>query len=145
MTMFNRLLFFLFCFFIGMSSQAQHTRFTDAQAIAIRENKLILLLLSGEDWCAPCVKLKKKVWNEPDFQEFISREFVRLELYIPKQESYGPEWTVFKEYDELKNKYQAPFLPTILVLTPKGEVIQKIANEFSKKSILTQLKAVLGS
>jgi thioredoxin-related protein len=143
--MFNRLFFFFFCCFGGMSIQAQHTRFADAQAVAIRENKPILLLLSGEDWCAPCVKLKKKVWNEPDFQDFISKKFVRLELYIPKQGSYGPEWTVFKEYDELKNKYQAPFLPTILVLTPNGEVIEKIANEFSKKTILTQLKALLDS
>jgi thioredoxin-related protein len=143
--MFNRLFFFFFCCFGWMSIQAQHTRFADAQAVAVRENKPILLLLSGEDWCAPCVKLKKKVWNEPDFQDFISKEFVRLELYIPKQGSYGQEWTVFKEYDELKNKYQAPFLPTILVLAPSGDVLQKIANEFSKKTILTQLKALLDS
>lgn len=143
--MFNRLFFFLCCCFCAISATAQHSRFTDAQAIALRDNKPILLLLSGEDWCAPCVKLKKKVWNEPDFQEYISKEFVRLELFLPKQGSYGPEWTVFKEYDELKKKYEAPFLPTILVLAPNGELIQKITNEFSKKTILTQLKTLLNS
>lgn len=91
--MFNRLLLFLFCCFSAISAAAQHTRFSDAQTVALRENKPILLLLSGEDWCAPCVKLKKKVWNEPDFQEFISNQFVRLELYLPKQGTYGSEWT----------------------------------------------------
>lgn len=42
-------------------SQNWKTNFEEAKATATEQNKSILLVFSGSDWCGPCIKLDKNV------------------------------------------------------------------------------------
>ena len=49
--------------FIGTFTYAQNwqTTFDNAKTVAEKENKNILLVFSGSDWCGPCMKLDNVV------------------------------------------------------------------------------------
>ena len=44
-------------------SQDWKTSFEEAKKQAAADNKNILLVFSGSDWCAPCIKLDRNVWH----------------------------------------------------------------------------------
>lgn len=52
--------------FLSLSTafgQEWQTDFTKAKEIATAENKPIILIFQGSDWCAPCIKLDREVWS----------------------------------------------------------------------------------
>ena len=66
-------------------SQEKYNKFQDIKQIAQQENKNILIKFSGSDWCIPCIKLQKKVIDDPRFQEFISKNLVYVEADFPRK------------------------------------------------------------
>ena len=58
----------VFTSFLGYS-QNWKTNFEEAKTQAMNENKNILLVFSGSDWCAPCIKLDKTVWQSEEFKK----------------------------------------------------------------------------
>nr|MBP8157622.1 thioredoxin family protein [Flavobacterium sp.] len=73
--------FFLFAFvLVTTNSFAQNwtTNLEEAKATAAKENKNILLVFSGSDWCAPCIKLDKNVWQSTEFKTYADGKFVLL-------------------------------------------------------------------
>ncbi|HCQ12673.1 thioredoxin family protein, partial [Flavobacterium sp.] len=44
-------------------SQNWKSSLEEAKIEAAKENKQILLVFSGSDWCAPCMKLEKNIWK----------------------------------------------------------------------------------
>lgn len=57
--------------FVATISFAQNwnNSLEDAKTMAAKENKKILLVFSGSDWCAPCMKLEKTVWKSDVFKK----------------------------------------------------------------------------
>ena len=50
--------------------------FTEAKVQAESDHKMILLNFSGSDWCGPCIKLKKEVFESSAFQQYASEKLV---------------------------------------------------------------------
>ena len=44
-----------------------HTDLNKAVNISISENKPMMLFFTGSDWCGWCIRLKKEVFNYPEF------------------------------------------------------------------------------
>jgi thiol-disulfide isomerase/thioredoxin len=42
-------------------AQNWQTDFEEAKRIASEQNKNIIIVFSGSDWCAPCIKLDKNI------------------------------------------------------------------------------------
>ena len=56
-----------------------------ASKIAKEQNKDLLLLFTGSDWCPPCMKLEEEVFSQADFlqeaqQQFVSVSYTHLTL-----------------------------------------------------------------
>ena len=60
---FKKLLVFtmLLLVFTNGFSQNWLTDFENAKELAKEENKKIILVFSGSDWCAPCIKLENEI------------------------------------------------------------------------------------
>lgn len=89
-----------------------------------RENKPILLLFTGSDWCGWCIKLEDQVFSEEEFEEYATEKVVCVKADFPRNKDQDDE--VKKQNKKLKKKFGISGFPTVLVLNPKSEEI--IAN-----------------
>jgi len=53
-----------------LQSQDWESTWTQAQKKSALEKKPILLIFSGSDWCAPCIKLERDIWTSDAFKAF---------------------------------------------------------------------------
>ncbi len=114
----------LFTFLIGHSVLAEddwQTDFDAAQKQAAAEEKPLLLNFSGSDWCGWCIKLDKEVFSKEEFQSYADSDLVLVELDFPRRKPQSDE---LKEQNRaLAEKYGVRGFPTILLLSPDGELI----------------------
>jgi thioredoxin-related protein len=105
-------------------SQNWKADFEDAKATAAKENKNIVLVFSGSDWCAPCIKLDKVVWQSEDFKKEAEKNWVTYKADFPKKKAnqLTPELTeANKKLAEKYNKNGS--FPLVVLLDPSGKVI----------------------
>lgn len=56
-----------------------------ARQEAKQENKLILLHFSGSDWCLPCIRMEKEVFEKETFNTFATNNLIMLTADFPRQ------------------------------------------------------------
>lgn len=105
-------------------SQNWNTNFEDAKAKAEKENKNILLVFSGSDWCGPCMKLDKAIWQSSEFKAESDKNWVVYKADFPKKKAnqLSPELT--ESNNKLAEKYNKNgSFPLVVLLDKKGKVI----------------------
>ena len=96
------------------------TELPAAQAKAAAENKAILVDFTGSDWCGWCIRLRKNVFDTPEFDSYVKDKFVLLEIDLPHGNKLTPEQKAVNE--ALAKRFKITGFPTVLVLTPNAEV-----------------------
>ena len=81
------LLSLMLLFVASVYSQNWKSDFEDAKATAAKENKNIVLVFSGSDWCAPCIKLDKVVWQSEEFKKEEKKNWVTYKADFPKKKA----------------------------------------------------------
>lgn len=73
--------------FLTTLSFAQNwtTSLDSAKTEAISSNKNILLVFSGSDWCAPCIKLDRTIFQSDVFKTEAEKKWVLLKADFPKK------------------------------------------------------------
>ncbi len=105
-------------------SQNWNTNFEDAKQDALKENKNILLVFSGSDWCAPCIKLDNVVWKSEVFKSESEKNWVLYKADFPKKKvnQLSPELTISN--NKLAEKYNKNgSFPLVILLDKTGKVI----------------------
>ena len=133
------LLFFLCCALL--QAQQWESSFENAQTKAAAENKKVLLVFSGSDWCIPCIRLEDKVWKS---QEFISYAASSLYLYradFPKRKKNQLPADKKTENEALAASYNKKgYFPWVVVFSANGKAIGAFAYE--DKAVSAYLKAI---
>jgi thioredoxin-related protein len=105
-------------------SQNWNTNFEEVKTKAEKENKNILLVFSGSDWCGPCIKLDNVVWKSSEFQAEADKNWVIYKADFPKKKAnqLSPELT--ESNNKLAEKYNKNgSFPLVLLLDKKGKII----------------------
>lgn len=94
--------------FISNISAQDTARFSDkdaAIAYAQANEASILMVFAGSDWCRPCIKLKKDILDQANFQEKVEGKVAVLYLDFPskKKNKLSKEQTAHNE--ALAEKY----------------------------------------
>jgi thioredoxin-related protein len=119
------LIVFLFLSTLGFT-QNWSTNIEDAKAKATAENKTIVLVFSGSDWCAPCIKLDKNVWQSEEFKVYASEKLVLVRADFPKKKANVLPEPLQNSNKALAEKYnQEGYFPLVVVLNAQGKVIAK--------------------
>ena len=124
----KRLWIIVFCLISSLSfSQNWELDFEHAKKQAREEQKQILLVFSGSDWCAPCIKLDQQIWQTETFQTHANDNLVLLRADFPKRKSNR-----LPKEQELKNTKLAElyntegYFPLVVLMNADGKVIHKL-------------------
>jgi thioredoxin-related protein len=113
----------LFPVFLFFTSDWHHN-LTEAQMIAQKEHKYILLNFSGSDWCGPCIRMKKEIFESDAFKKMSDTELVLVNADFPRNKKNQPTPEQQKINDSTADKYN-PLgkFPFTLLLNEKGAVL----------------------
>lgn len=83
------------------------TDLNEAKKAAAEEDRTIILVFQGSDWCGPCIKLSREVWDTEEFQEYAEDNFVMLQADFPKRKKNA----LTDEQQEKNNKLAEQYNP----------------------------------
>ncbi len=139
------ILFFILFFTFQFTSFAQdwHYDLSEAQQIAKKENKKIIAVFSGSDWCAPCIRMERKYWNSPEFQAYAKDHFVMLRVDFPrKKKNRLPEEQMEKNYEMVEKYNPENYLPFVVVMDANAQVLGKTGyQKISVKEMIELLES----
>jgi thioredoxin-related protein len=102
------------------------TDFDAAKTTAVKDNKYILLNFSGSDWCAPCIKMKKEVFESSPFLSIAEKQLVLVRADFPRTKKNQLPKEQSAHNEALAEKYNPDGkFPFTLLLDAKGNVIRQ--------------------
>jgi thioredoxin-related protein len=99
--------------------------FDAAVEVAKKEHKDLLVDFTGSDWCGWCIKLHKEVFEFNSFLAGAEKSFVLVALDFPNGDDAKKRVPHPERNDELMKKYEVQGFPTVLLMTPEGDVFAK--------------------
>ncbi|MEZ4974611.1 MAG: thioredoxin family protein [Cyclobacteriaceae bacterium] len=89
----------------------------EAFRLSRETQKPLLLVFSGSDWCAPCIRFNKNVLSQEDFIHFASDHFILLKADFPQRKKL-PD-LIRQQNEKLAERFNPTGLfPHILLLNP---------------------------
>ncbi|MFO7822171.1 MAG: thioredoxin family protein [Lentisphaeria bacterium] len=83
------------------------------------ENKPVLLLFTGSDWCGWCIKLEGEVFSKPGFETYVRQNLVCVKADFPRKKKQSKE--VKAQNRKLQKKYKIRGFPTVVLINPDNE------------------------
>ena len=111
---------------IAAASMAQtwEKNFEIAKERSAREGKNIVLCFSGSDWCIPCIKLEKTIWESKEFASYSQAHFVLLRADFPKKKANALPKEQQDQNDKLAENYNKQgMFPLVVLLNKSGKVL----------------------
>lgn len=100
--------------------------FDAAQKLALKQEKNILLVFSGSDWCGPCIKMDRKLWSQPEFQAYADKELILFKADFPKKKKNQLSQAQQKVNEGLAAQYNPEgYFPLVLLLSPQGNILKQ--------------------
>ncbi len=98
-----------------------HYILQDAYEESAQTNKPIMALFTGSDWCRPCMRMSKAVFDQPEFKGWAEENVVLLELDFPRRRSIPDE--IRQQNGGLQQALQVRGYPTVVVfnIEPNAE------------------------
>ncbi len=91
--------------------------YADALAGAKEQHKPILLVFAGSDWCAPCIKLEKKIWQSDVFRSYAKENYVLYKADFPRKKVNRLPDALAEQNGTLAEKYNPNgHFPLVLLL-----------------------------
>ena len=116
------ILFFLMMCSAGFS-QTWLEDFEAAKRMAAEQQKDILLVFTGSDWCANCKDLEDKVWYSESFTAEANKRWVLLKANFPKKSGMPEPVNVNETKMVLTERYNRNgFFPYVVIIDKTGKV-----------------------
>jgi thioredoxin-related protein len=144
----NVLFFFLVMVLLlplSLFAQDWRTNWDDAKSEAEKENKKLILVFSGSDWCIPCIKLEKEVWENSTFNEYAKDNYVLFRADFPKRKKNKLDNITQKRNDMLAAEYNPKgYFPFVVIIDSQGNVRGLLGYEKkSPKDYITRINQFL--
>ena len=108
-------------------SQEWQTNFEEAKKIATEQDKNVVIVFSGSDWCAPCIKLDKNIWQSEAFKKEAAAEWVLVKANFPRKKANELPKEQTEHNRKLAEKYNMEgSFPLVVVLDKNGKVLGKM-------------------
>lgn len=105
------------------SSLHWYKDFDQAQAVAKKEHKPILLLFTGSDWCPPCMAMHRELFVDKDFIA-LAKKVVLVYVDFPKRKQL-PRAQIKKNYAMKSRFYPRGGVPSWVAVDASGKIFDK--------------------
>lgn len=99
--------------------------YEQALAQAQKENKNVLVLFTGSDWCPYCVKLHNEVLAKPEFKAFAKDKFVLVYIDFPNGKKQTDEEKKYNKALEQKIGGVSGY-PSTVILDKNGKELGRV-------------------
>ena len=108
-------------------SQNWKLDFDEAKQLANEENKNIIIVFSGSDWCAPCIKLDRNVWQSEAFKKEADENWIIVKADFPRKKANQLEDAQMNKNRKMAEKYNIEgSFPLVVVLDKSGKILGKM-------------------
>ena len=108
-------------------SQEWQTNFEEAKKIATEQDKNVVIVFSGSDWCAPCIKLDKNIWQSDTFKKEAVEDWIVVRADFPRKKANELPKEQTEHNRKLAEKYNIEgSFPLVVVLDKNGKVLGKM-------------------
>ncbi|ALJ56644.1 Disulfide bond reductase DsbH precursor [Candidatus Xiphinematobacter sp. Idaho Grape] len=122
---------YLLVFLIASLATTLHAKFREewqtdyrkALKQARTEHKQVLLNFTGSDWCGWCIRLKKEVFDQPEFIRLAEKHLVLVEVDFPQSGSLPRR--VLEQNKKLRRGYCVEEFPTLVLLDCNGKKLKE--------------------
>ncbi|GGB02954.1 thioredoxin family protein [Puia dinghuensis] len=102
-----------------------HHDLKEAETIAKSEHRFILLNFSGSDWCGPCIRMHKEIFNDDVFRHFADSSLVMVNADFPRMRKNQLPPQQQQLNDAMADQYNPKGkFPLTLLLTADGKVLK---------------------
>jgi len=109
----------------SFSGAKWETDFHKAEQIAAAEHKNILLSFGGSDWCAPCIRLHKEIFDNREFVDYSNEHLVLVRADFPRLKKNQLSMDQQKKNEQLAEIYNKDGkFPFTLLLNSDGKVLR---------------------
>ena len=109
-------LLFIVCCTAPLFGQQWEEDFFQAQEKAFKEQKKLLLVFSGSDWCIPCIRLEKEVWKDSAFLAYAKENLVLYRADFPKRKKNQLAPELKAKHKSLAAKYNPQrYFPWVVI------------------------------
>ena len=91
------------------------TNLEEANALSAKTGRPIMANFTGSDWCGWCKKLRREVFDTPEFQKWAAENVVLLELDYPR--SFQIPENIRQQNQQLQQVFGVRGYPTIWFFT----------------------------
>jgi thioredoxin-related protein len=101
------------------------TDFEKAKKEAGQSQKLILLNFAGSDWCVPCIKMKKEIFESSAFTQYATSNLLLVKADFPRLKKNKLSKQQTKQNEILAERYnpQGAF-PFTVLLDANGKILK---------------------
>ena len=115
-----------------LCSQQWKGDYSEALNAAQQENKPLILVFSGSDWCGPCIRLKKKILESAAFSKHADEHYVLYNADFPRKKKNLLPTEIMDANKRLAEKFNPKgYFPLVVVLDGQESVLGKTG--FDKK------------
>lgn len=101
--------------------------YADALTLSVDENKPIVVVFAGSDWCAPCIKLDKSIWQSEEFKAYSSENYILYKADFPRKKVNRLAAEQTKQNAALAERFNPKgHFPLVVVLNSKEKVLGKM-------------------
>jgi thioredoxin-related protein len=117
----------LFLFQLSVAhAQQWELDFEKAKQTAHDGNKAIVLVFSGSDWCGPCMKLEKEIWETDEFRDYSAGHYIMVRADFPRRKENKLPQEQEAKNAKLAEKYNTDgYFPLVVVMDKNGKVLGK--------------------
>jgi len=106
------------------SAQNWKSSYEEALSIAKTKNKPIVLVFAGSDWCAPCIKLERSIWQSKAFVSYSNEHYVLYKADFPRKKANQLAADIKEQNNKLAEMYNPNgYFPLVVLLDSNEKVL----------------------
>ncbi|MGX1929592.1 thioredoxin family protein [Flagellimonas sp. 2504JD4-2] len=134
------------CLFFGTLQAQWLQSFDDALQLANEGNKPIVLVFSGSDWCAPCIRFKRNILDSEDFKNYSETHYVLYNADFPRKKKNKLPQEKLNSNKSLAEQFNPNgHFPLVVVLDKEKSVLGKtgVDRRTSPQEFISLLKGFM--